>query len=392
MTATAGTPAGGDAVALIRLLREAVAAAAPQEALHLRLGRFAPQLRQQHRRRLVEEALALLREANRVRMFTLPNADLVAVAPVGLERLREAEAALRTLFASEGGNQAAVAARHRLPDEAAALFAAVEAALAPAPAATPAPPHPSGGPRTDHRGAAGFGTECLSALERGLAGADLSAFLRQRPVCRLDPGDARGPAVAWSSWRVAAPEVFAALGLPGAGPGTSPWLLRRLRRALDRRFVAALARPERAAGLGAAALRLSPASVGTSEFARFAEALGRSGPAATVIGTRAEDVLADPAGFAEARDRCRAWGFRTALVEAEAAVLALLPPHRLGLDVLHLRWSPGLPAAFAAAAPLAAAGRDGVVLSGADTAAAIGWGWEQGIGLFEGRLMRPKGG
>ena len=23
---------------------------------------------------------------------------------------------------------------------------------------------------------------------------------------------------------------------------------------------------------------------------------------------------------------------------------------------------------------------------------AIGWGWEQGIGLFEGRLLRPKGG
>ncbi|WP_343894065.1 hypothetical protein, partial [Craurococcus roseus] len=84
-----------------------------------------------------------------------------------------------------------------------------------------------------------------------------------------------------------------------------------------------------------------------------------AGRAATAIGTRAEDVLADPAGFAEARDRCRAQGFRTALVEAEAAVLPLLPPHRLGLDLLHLRWSPGLPAAAdAAALPAVLARRD----------------------------------
>ena len=113
------------------------------------------------------------------------------------------------------------------------------------------------------------------------------------------------------------------------------------------------------------------------------------------VGTRAEDILADPAGFAAARDACRARGFRTALVEAEPAVLRLLPPRRLGLDLLHLRWSPGLPAAVAAAGlalPAATAAGNGVVLHGADTAAAIGWGWEQGIALFEGRLLRPRGG
>jgi uncharacterized integral membrane protein (TIGR00698 family) len=31
-------------------------------------------------------------------------------------------------------------------------------------------------------------------------------------------------------------------------------------------------------------------------------------------------------------------------------------------------------------------------LTGADTAAAVGWGWERGIALFEGRLLRPRGG
>jgi hypothetical protein len=279
-----------------------------------------------------------------------------------------------------------------LPEEAAALFAAVEASLAPGAPAAPPPPPPGAPPPA---GPGGFTAEDLAAMERVLSGADLSSFLRQRPVCRLGPGD-DGPEVAWREWRVSLPAVFAALALAQAlalaaagGPASAPpWLLRRLWRAVDRRFLAALARPERAAALGAAALRLSPASVQTPEFARFAEALGPAGRAAVAIGARAEDVLADPEGFAAARDRCRARGFRAALMDADAAVLRLLPPHRLGLDLVQLRWSPGLPAA----APALPAAPGGVALTGADTAAAVGWGWERGIALFEGRLLRPRGG
>ena len=388
--AIANPAATGDALALIRLLREAVAAAAPRDALLLRLGALGPWLRQPHRRRLVDDALDLLRGAGRIRLFALPNADFVAVGPPGLERLREAESALRTLLASDGETPPAVA-RLRLPEEAAAHFAAVEAALATGSAAPP--------PRADGSDSggreAGFTPEDLAAMERGLAGADLSSFLRQRPVCRLGPADAE-PALAWREWRVALPELSATLAPPGSDPArASPWLLRRLRRSLDRRLLAALARPEQAAALGAAALCLSPASLGTPEFARFAEALGPAGRAAVAVGTRAEDVLADPAGFAAARDACRARGFRTALAEAEPAVLRLLPPLRLGLDLLHLRWSPDLPAAVAAAGlalPATTAAGNGVVLHGADTAAAIGWGWEQGIALFGSRLLRPRGG
>ena len=137
MTASAALAAGGDALALIRLLRETVAAAAPRDALHLRLGGLEARPRRPHHRRLVEDALDGLRGAGRVRLFALPNADLVAVAPPGAERLRDAEAALRTLLFS-GNDAPPPVARLRLPEEAAALFAAVETSLAPG--APPAPP------------------------------------------------------------------------------------------------------------------------------------------------------------------------------------------------------------------------------------------------------------
>lgn len=370
--ATAPAADKGDALALVRLLREAIAAGAPREALHLRIGELAPFLRRPHRRRMVQEALDALRGGARVRLFALPNADLVAVAPpAGAERLREAEAALRTLLAAEDAPPAV--SRLRLPGEAAALFAAVEAAL------VPAPPPADAATR-----AADFTSEDLAAMERGLAGADLSGFLRQRPVCRLPPGGGE-PETAWREWRVALPEVFAALA-PSADPAASPWLLRRLRRLLDRRLLAALARPDTAPGLGTAFLTLALASLATPEFARFAEALGPAGRPAVTIGLAAGDILADPAGFAAARDACRSRGFRTALADADADALRLLPPDRLALDLVCLRWSPGLPAAAVAPLP---AGR--AALLGADTAAAIGWGWENGIALFEGRLLRPRG-
>jgi hypothetical protein len=164
MTTAAGiAAAGGDALALIRLMREAVAASAPREALLLRLGALAPRLRQPHRRRLVEDALDLLRGGSRIRLFTLPNADLVAVAPVGTEWLRDAESALRTLLAAEGPDAPPVA-RLRLPEGAATLFAALESALAPEAAAPPSRA-PAG---DDVRDAAGFAIEHLAAMERGL--------------------------------------------------------------------------------------------------------------------------------------------------------------------------------------------------------------------------------
>jgi len=114
----------------------------------------------------------------------------MSVAPPGLEKLREAEAVLRTLL-FPGDGAASPVARLRLPDEAATLFAAVEAALA--------PPEPGGGAVVardapapgEHRGdgpGTGFGPDDLAAMERGLAGADLSMTTVK---CRTTPLDFR---------------------------------------------------------------------------------------------------------------------------------------------------------------------------------------------------------
>lgn len=142
--------------------------------------------------------------------------------------------------------------------------------------------------------------------------------------------DGDGPELLWEDLQVDQPTLRAAL-LPTGDPDGSPWLLRRLRRLLDRRLLAEIARPEELRRLGTVGLGLSLASLTTAEFLRLDSALGRAGRARVTIGMAPEDILADPDGFAFARDFCRVRGYRLALDGITGEALALLPP-RTGWD------------------------------------------------------------
>ncbi|WP_431272249.1 hypothetical protein [Dankookia sp. P2] len=342
----AGQPAAADALALAQLVREAVAAEVPRQALHLQLSRLAPRMRRGHHRRLLREALEPALRPVRSRLFELPNGDLVAVAPPGGRHLREAEGVLAILL----GEEAAEAPLHavlELPRDAAALLAAVEDSLGPPPAPRPRPAP-----------GAGFGPAELAALEAALRGAGLARFLRRRPVCRLARGG-EGPVLEWEEWRLAWPELRAEMA-PALDPAAAPWLARRPAPAAG----PAPAGGTRPAGGGAAARaarpRLGGGEPGEVEFLRLDALLDATTRAATVLALPAEDALAAPGDFAFARDFARARGYRLALDLAGPELLAALPPDRVGVDLLRLPWSPGL----AALAPALPAGR--VVLTGAD--------------------------
>jgi hypothetical protein len=373
-TPLAGRAGAADALALAQLVREAVTAGVPRQVLHLRLSRLADRVRRGHHRRLLREALEPALRPLRSRLFELPNGDLVAAAPPQGHHLREAEAVLALLLAPAEG-EAPPEALHvmlDLPRDAAALLAAVEESLGPPPALRPRPAE------------AAFSPAELDGLERALRGASLARFLCRRPVCRLTRGGA-GPVLAWEEWGLAWPELRAAL-CPEADPAAASWLARRLRRLLDRRLLAELARPDEVRRRGPLGLSLAAATLGEAEFLRLDALLDASVRAATLIALPAEDALTDAEGFAFARDFARARGYRLALDLPGPALLGLLPPGRLGVDLVRLPWSPDL----AAGAPALPPGPDRVVLTGADRAAAIGWGWEAGITLFEGRLLRPR--
>jgi EAL domain-containing protein (putative c-di-GMP-specific phosphodiesterase class I) len=179
--------------------------------------------------------------------------------------------------------------------------------------------------------------------------------------------------------------------LPGRDLVAAPGLLRRLGRMAEGRMLIEMARPAAQLGWRPVGLPLAPATLEGAIFARFAEALPAGRRAEVIVGLRPSDVLSDPRAVRRLSPLLHQRGFRLALDDATPALIALLPPERLGLDLVRLRWSPDLPSAIPEAVRrLLQAASDRMVLAGVDRPAAIAWGWEAGIRLFQGPLIERR--
>jgi hypothetical protein len=374
------TAALRDAMALAALARDCVNSGVERRVLHVRLSLIPARLREPRHARLVREALEPLLRPTRARLYELPGGDLVALSPPPGEHLEEARRGLARLLPEIPADT--LLPVMRLPAEAARLLTVVEAALGlddpgEEPPASPGTGLPPPGPAE------------MDAAGRALTTAHLAAFLRRQPVWRLAPGDAE-PSPLWTELRPCLPDLAAAL-LPGRDVTAAPLLARRFRHAAERRMLAELAHPQEARALGDACLPLSLASVLETEFLRLEAMLGPAGRRRLLIGVPAADLLADPAGFTLLRRLAETRGWGLALDEAEPELLRLMRPGALTGLQLRLRFTPALLSGDATARArldgALPADREGVILLGADSPAAIAWGWQRGITRFTGRVL-----
>ena len=358
----------GGAGELAGLVRRCIASGAVRDILWLRLSRLPKGLDRPHHRRLLREALALPQHARRARVFHLPDGDM-AVATAPPDTLRPA--VLRVLDgAVEDADLGQILRSLRLPEEAGALLAGLEESLGLAPAKpsdAPAPPP--------------LEAEALAAILPSLSRADPAPYLRRQPICRLTPeGESAIAAEAISPM----PGALRDRLLPGRGLEAVPALAARLSLALETRMLAGIARPEWLARPVPLHLSLSVAALTSDAFLALDGRLpGAVRPMLTLAIPMAE-LLSDPAGFALGRDLATSRGYGLAIEAPGGPVLALLPPARLGAGMLRLAWDETLPSDPGPIAELAGEGVT-LVLTGADRAAAIAWGWENGITHFQGR-------
>lgn len=371
-----------DAMALATVARECVTSGVERRVLYLRLALLPARLREPRHLRMVREALAPVLRPTRARLYELPGGDLAVLSPPPGEHLEEVRRTLSRLMPEIAAET--LLPTLRLPAEAARLLTLVEAALGLDGTSAPAPEPASGSPPPS-------GAEMDAAL-RALATSNLASFLRRQTIWRLASGDEQAQAV-WTELRPHVADVAAAL-LPGRSLAGSPGYARRFRHAAERRMLADLARPQEARALGEACLPLGLGAVTEAEFLRLDAVLGPQGRGHLVVCVAAEELLADPAGFALVHDLSQRRGWRLGLDEMEPALLPLLPAHRLDLPMLRLRFRPELlsgdgaaRAAWDAALP---ADRSRVVLLGADTPAAIAWAWQRGITHFTGRVLEAR--
>ncbi len=372
---------GGNGIrALQGLVQDCAAAGVARRVLLLRADLLPPRLTQPHHLHLVRTALDPLMTAERARAHDLPAGRLAVSwrgdAPM---LLQQSLSALGRLLGDEvRTGEAALQNLVRLfdlPEDGAELLAAAglenEAERAPhrhraIPAAVP-PLLP-------------LDAAALSAIEAQLATANMARFCRRKPVCRVEDGHVR---LAWEKRYLSVSELTATLA-PGRNALADPWLFRRLTRVLDRRMLALLSGPQELRGAGPFSLNLNVGSVLSPEFLRFDAAVPSALQGRVVLDLLPADVLADPAAFTFARGFARARGYRLQLRGVTAPLLPLLRLHRMELDFVQLRWSPALIGIDPA---LLQAGTARWVLTHADEAAALQWGQDQGISLFQGRAL-----
>jgi len=373
-------PGAAGAVALAALVRETVAAGVDRRVLLFRPGRLDPAHRRHDRLALLREGWQGLRRTSRARCFDLPRGGLAAVEPPPGHHLAEVHAAIAAML--DPAEAAAALVLLRLPEEAAAVLDAIEDSLGLAAAVEAAAPRHGRAPD----GAA------IAQAERALLAADLTAFLRRRRVCRLLPAGG-APEPLWEDRRVALDDVRDAL-LPGTDLALAPALARRFRRSLDARLLAGLSLAEELRAIGPLSLALGLPAATSAEFLRLDALWPAALRGALTIVLAAEEAATDPAGFAFARDFLHARGHRVMLDAAGPLAVLALPPARSGVGLVRLRHSPALPPLGSPAAEalraVLPAGPGQVVLAGVDRPAAIAWGWEMGITLFQGRLIESR--
>lgn len=382
-TARDGTAALRDAMALAALARDCVASGVERRVLHVRLSLFPARLREPRHERLVREALAPLLRPTRARLYELPGGDLVALSPPPGEHLDEVRQSLSRLLPEIPAETLLPVLR--LPAEAARLLTVVEAALGLDETTTQAlAPAPSGLPPPT--------AAELDAALRGLVTANLAAFLRRQGIWRLAPGDAQASPL-WTELRPFLPDLAATL-MPGRDLTTMPAMARRFRHAAERRMLAELAHPQEARKLGDACLPLGLGSLLEVEFLRLDALLGPPGRARLLLCVPATDMLADPAGFALLRRLAAMRGWQLALDEPDPGLLRMMRPEALEGLSFRLRFGPAMLAGDAEGrASLDAAlpdERGRVILAGAETSAAIAWGWQRGITRFMGRVVEGR--
>ncbi len=370
-------PRGGnpeDARRLATLVRECTASGIAREVLLLRLSDLPEGRSKPHHYQLAREALLPLTGAARAQLFHLPNQDLVVVWRGETAALGTSLATLEHLFSDDpafGADPMAMASVLALPDDSELLLRVVEESLRPR--LPPAQPRNAGVP---------LDPATLQALERAIAQADMSRFARREPICR--PWT-EGFRLAWEHRFLSDAELFDTI-LPERAPRADPWLFRRLTRTLDRRMLALLSASEELRGVPPFSIDLNVANLIGPEFLRFDTSLPTTLRGRVVINLRAEDILSDLATFCFARDFAAARGYRLLLQDLAPTQLALLPPQRLGFELVQIRFTPAL----AAGGLPPCVTPDMVVLGQADGASAVTWGRGQGITLFQGRVVHPR--
>ncbi len=366
--------------ALKSLLRQTEISGAARRALLLHTDRLPKDLTKPHHLRLARAAVAGLAQADRAQMFDLPRGRVAIVwrARGGREVeqvLEQLAHLLDGLPAGQAPPPADLITVYDLPAQGPSLVDDLNAR----------PPSLATG------GSQKIDAPMLARLEQALVQAEMSHFVRWRPVAILPPtGTAHtltlAPlATAWDERSIAAADVAATL-CPDHALQANPWLFRRLTRSFDRRLLALHTGPHQLAGARPFALHLNIASILAADFLRFDAELPSALRGHIMLYVQPADVLADPAAFFFARNFAHARGYKILLRGVSLGLADVLDITACGVDFVQVALTPDV-ATNPALVREAVGPATKIVLSGVDRTETLAWAASHGFLLVRGHAV-----
>lgn len=343
-----------------------------------------------HRWQLVARCLDRLAGLDHVRLFRLPNEDVVIVQEQqgAADAIEAALGRISSLFSdavtmqSEVGEGAFIV-RYDLarPQELRRLRSLIgRESRKVLPPLEPVAPSAKAG---------AFDPTRLAEIGRRVHEIDLAPLIHRQTAVEVRPGASAVPL--FEDLYVAPDEVVARLA-PDLDPSSNVWLLRSFCRILDRRLLACVA----TRGLLRAGVPTClPVSLATLLDARFERPLAACGARAgeLIVEIHLVDALADRHKYVRARDWLRGLGHKVAVGGIDPLAPQALSLAELAADFLKLRWDPEM----AGACPLsrqqevhhtlAVRPDSNVILAQVGSEDTLKWGVNLGIRRFQGPLV-----
>lgn len=230
----------------------------------------------------------------------------------------------------------------------------------------------------------------LARIEEALSRVDVSSHTRRQPVCAFV--EENQPEVVFT-------EVFVSIGdlretlMPNTDMTANPWLFQRLTQTLDKRVLAQLSRrDDRSLMREGFSINLNVGTILSEEFLTFDSDINPT-THETVLELRIEDIFADPASFAFARDFLYERGYRICIDGLNLDTFPFADPNRMGVTYGKLSWSTELSGLIGTSygeelkAMIMMRKRGRTILARCDSDAAIKVGQQLGITLFQGRYI-----
>jgi hypothetical protein len=227
----------------------------------------------------------------------------------------------------------------------------------------------------------------LADLVAAVGRADLSNVLRRQPVCAIAPGEPPKPI--YREIYISIPELRDSI-MPKRDITSDPWLFQYLTQVLDMRMLALLRRGDDRALASAYSLNLNVSTLLSPEFQAFDESLRAGARGTIVVELQKVDVFSDLGAYVFARDYVHERGYRICLDGVTGLTLPFVDRERLDLDLVKVFWRPDMAEDRGARAgefraALERVGRSRLILARCDSEAAIRFGHQLGLRLFQGR-------